>query len=203
VTEQSFVTAFFFSSTIRCYALREGGRSMLDLTAPIEVLGESRDITHIDLYYKGRRASDSTLVTQCVLVDLTAGAEDVDQSLHPELELVRPGRSVILRTGWEQHRGTVTYDQSPSIDRRLIERLVGSGASLLLVDSPGVYGGARGPEHNEIDKYLADHEAYAVENLVNVALIERPTFRLYCVPIYSSERNNAPCRVMADLDATL
>lgn len=172
---------------------------MVDLTAPIEVLGETPDITHIDLYYQGRRAPDSYLVTDCVLIDLTADAETVDLDALGELPLIRAGRSVILRTGWERYRGSPKYAESPSVDRGLLDRLVSLGVSLILVDSPGVYGGARGSAHNEVDKYLADHEAYAVENLVNVAGLPRTPFRLYCFPVYARSRNNAPCRVVADV----
>jgi len=54
--------------------------------------------------------------------------------------------------------------------------LVEKQVSMILVDSPGVYGGSKGIEHNEIDKYLADNKAYAVENLVNVCLIKENKF---------------------------
>lgn len=172
---------------------------MIDLTAPVEILGETPNITHLDLFYPGRRAPDASLVTDCVVIDLTDGAETVDTDALHELSLVRTGRSVILRTGWERYRGSPKYDESPSVDHALLDRLVALGVSLILVDSPGVYGGARGAEHNQVDKYLADHEAYAVENLVNVGGLPTTPFRLYCFPIYSARRNNAPCRVVADV----
>jgi kynurenine formamidase len=76
---------------------------------------------------------------------------------------------------------------------------VGRGVVLVLVDSPGVYGGKAGPEHNQVDQYLADHNAYAVENLVNLKALKSRTFRLYCFPIHMSAQNNAPCRVVADV----
>ena len=68
---------------------------------------------------------------------------------------------------------------------------------MVLVDSPGVFGGAKGPEHNAMDRYLADHEAYAVENLVNVDRISGSRCRLYCFPIHMAGLNVAPCRVVA------
>ncbi len=172
---------------------------MIDLTAPLEDFGFAPGITHMDLYYKGRRARDASLVTDCVLLDLTDGAEQVDPESPPALEFVRPENSVILKTGWEQYRGTPRYEDSPSVHRRLIEALVERGVCLVLVDSPGVRGGAKGPEHNAMDKYLADNEAYAVENLVNVGKVTEPRFRLYCFPIRLTELNVAPCRVVADL----
>lgn len=172
---------------------------MIDLTAPIQDFSFAPGITHMDLYYKGRRAGDASLVTDCVLLDLTDGAEEVALQSLPALELVRPGNSVILKTGWEQYRGMSQYDESPSVDRRLIEALVDRAVCLVLVDSPGVHGGAKGPEHNAMDKYLADNEAYAVENLVNVDEITEPRFHLYCFPMCLTKLNVAPCRVVADL----
>jgi kynurenine formamidase len=170
---------------------------MIDLTAPIESYGSTPDITHMDLYYKGVTASLACLITDCVLLDLTGGAEDVAVARVPELELVEEGNSVLLKTGWEKHRGTPAYDNCPWVDKGLVACLVDRGVSLVLVDSPGIYGGKRGPEHNEMDKYLADHEAYAVENLVNVDRIRAKKFRLYCFPIHISAQNSAPCRIVA------
>jgi kynurenine formamidase len=68
-----------------------------------------------------------------------------------------------------------------------------------LIDSPGVYGGKKGNEHNQIDKYLADNESYAVENLVNVGQISKKKFKLFCFPIHMTAQNNAPCRIIAEL----
>lgn len=172
---------------------------MIDLTAPLERYGFEPGITHMDLFYKGRRCPDSSLVTDCVLIDLAGRPEGVGPADVPELGLVEPGNSVILKTGWETRRGTPAYDESPSAGWALIEALVGKGVALVLVDSPGVTGGAKGPEHNRMDRYLADNEAYAVENLVNVGRLPAGKFRLYCFPIHLSELNTAPCRVVADV----
>jgi kynurenine formamidase len=172
---------------------------MLDLTAPIVRYGHTPDITHIDLYYTGRQAPASSLVTDCVLLDLTEKVESVGLDELEDLDAVRAGNSVVLKTGWEVYRGTPRYAESPWIDRNLISTLVEKGVALVLVDSPGVYGGKAGPEHNEMDRYLADHHAYAVENLVNLRTLNTRTFRLYCFPIYMSAQNNAPCRVVAEL----
>jgi kynurenine formamidase len=171
---------------------------MIDLTAPIETYGLTPDITHMDLYYQGNTSSPDCLVTDCIMLDLTAGAEKINLENMPGLGLVEPGHSVLLKTGWEKYRGTPAYSGSPWVDKSLIECLVRKGASLILVDSPGVYGGAGGPEHNEIDKYLADNKAYAVENLVNVSMIPTIKFKLYCFPVFMTAQNNAPCRIIVD-----
>ena len=112
---------------------------MVDLTARIDALSD-RHRTHVDLYYAGSRLADSTLITPCVLLDVSNSPDRVDLEALGELSRVVRGGSVILKTGWEHHRGTPQYDASPWIDRRLIERLVFLGVTLVLVDSPGVFG---------------------------------------------------------------
>jgi kynurenine formamidase len=104
-----------------------------------------------------------------------------------------------LAGGWDAHRGTPEYDDSPSASWELVRAIVERGASLVLVDSPGVRGGAGDPEHNRMDKYPADEEAYAVENLVNVGRIQAAKFRLFCFPLHLAAMNTAPCRVVADV----
>ncbi|NLF40239.1 hypothetical protein GX586_12395 [bacterium] len=173
-------------------------RSLVDLTAIIDAPDE-RHRTHVDLFYPGTRLPDETLITRCVLLDVSCSPEKVDLAALPALHAVEKGCSVILKTGWERHRGTPAYDKSPSIDKALIERLVAQGAALILVDSPGVCGGATGPEHCAMDKYLADNKAHAVENLVNLDMITAATFALYCFPIYAMRTNAAPCRILADM----
>jgi kynurenine formamidase len=170
---------------------------MIDLTASIENI-DDKYRTHMDLYYTGAVVSPDTLMTDCVLLDISSSPEKVDFAKLPALALIHKRNSVLLKTGWEKHRNTQKYNESPWIDKNLIERLVQLQVSLVLVDSPGVYGGAAGPEHNEMDQYLADNKANAVENIVNAGLLIGQQFRLYCFPIFSTSSNAAPCRVLAE-----
>jgi len=172
---------------------------MVDLTAPIEKYGETGYITHLDLYYTGKISPLSSLITDCVLIDLTSGVENFQLENLKGINLINKGNSVILKTGWEKYRGTPIYANSPWVDRKIIEFLVERQVSLILIDSPGIYGGAASSDHNEIDRYLADNEAYAVENLVNVGEIRQNKFKLFCFPIHMTVQNYAPCRVIADV----
>ncbi len=172
---------------------------MIDLTANIEII-DDRHRTHMDLFYMGAKVSDEALITECVLIDISKSPQQIDFINLEELKNLKKGNSVILKTGWEKYRGTQEYDESPWIDKKLIEHIVSLGAVLVLVDSPGVYGGAAGPEHNAMDQFLADSRANAVENLVNLDLIPSSKFALYCFPIYSTKSNAAPCRVIAKIN---
>ncbi|MEK6794078.1 MAG: cyclase family protein [Spirochaetota bacterium] len=170
---------------------------MIDLTADIETLTD-RARTHVDLFYAGARLSDDTLITRCILLDISASPVNVDLDGLKALADVERRDSVIIKTGWERYRGIPAYDQCPWIDKKLIELLVSRKVVLMLVDSPGIYGGAAGPEHNGMDKYLADNEAHAVENLVHLYLLNAMKYRLYCFPVYSTTSNAAPCRILAE-----
>lgn len=172
----------------------------IDLTAPITKYGETPDITHMDLYYTGWMSPVGSLITPCVVLDLTEGTSWPNPDFIPGMEHLGAGWSVILRTGWERWRGTDRYAQSPSADPRLLDRLLEKGVCLILVDSPGVVGGAAGPVHNEVDRRLAEACAFAVENLVGVdALPVGTPFTLYCFPLQMSAQNSASCRVLANV----
>lgn len=172
----------------------------IDLTAPITKYGDSQDITHMDLYYPGWKSPLQSLVTQCVVLDVSEGSACSQPDEMPGMAHLCAGWSVILRTGWEQWRGTGKYAQSPSADPLLLDRLLEKGVCLVLVDSPGVVGGEAGSAHNEVDRRLAEAGAFAVENLVGVDSLPVATpFTLHCFPLQMSAQNTAPCRVVANV----
>lgn len=173
----------------------------IDLTAQLENYPAGNSLmTHIDLYYQGKEMPLGSLVSQCVLLD---GSNEKSGAISVEsvggIDDVLSNYSVIIRTGWEKYRGTPLYDQCPEVEQRLVEALVDRGVCLILIDSPGVRGGARGEEHNKTDKYLSDNNAFAVENIVNVGKLGQRKFMLYCFPLQMSGQNWAPCRVVAKL----
>lgn len=65
-----------------------------------------------------------------------------------------------------------------------------------MVDSPGLYGGARSDCHSEMDLHVVDRGAIAVENLCNVKRLPL-TFTLYCFPLNVRDQNWLPARVVA------
>jgi kynurenine formamidase len=174
----------------------------VDLTSPLEQYPASNALmTHVDLYYIGKEMPSYSLVSQCILLDASDKKSGI-VSLESvgNIDDVRNHFSVVIRTGWEKYRGTPQYDQCPELDKQLVEALVNKGVCLLLIDSPGVRGGARGEEHNKTDRYLSDNNSFAVENLVNTDKLFKREFTLYCFPLQISGQNWAPCRVVAKLD---
>lgn len=65
-----------------------------------------------------------------------------------------------------------------------------------MVDSPGLYGGARSDCHSEMDLHVVDRGAIAVENLCNVKRLPL-TFTLYCFPLQVRDQNWLLARVVA------
>lgn len=174
----------------------------IDLTATlVKYPTNNSEMTHIDLFYTGKEMPMTSLITSCILLD----ARDVTSGMITMesvggIEAVQKNDSVIIRTGWERYRGTSKYELCPQLDELLVKGLVDKGVCLVLIDSPGLRGGARGEEHNKTDKYLADNNAFAVENLVNTDKICKSRFTLYCFPLQMSQQNWAPCRVVVELD---
>ena len=175
---------------------------LVDLTAPLGQYPVNNALmTHMDLYYTGKAIPMESLVTECVLLDAAHSENPViTEEAVGGIEDVGENFSVIIRTGWEKYRESERYDQCPEVDEKLVKALVKKGVRLILVDSPGVRGGARGEIHNRTDQYLSDNNAFAVENLVNTSLLDRRRFTLYCFPLPMSEQNWAPCRVAARLE---
>ena len=173
----------------------------IDLTAPLERYPENHFLmTHIDLFYKGNKMPMDSLETRCIFLD---GSGEKSSNITIEsvggIDDVQSNYSVIVRTGWEKYRGTAQYEKCPQLDKQLVETLVKKGVRLILIDSPGVRGGARSEEHIKTDQYLADNNAFAVENLVNTSELYKREFTLYCFPIQMSEEDWAPCRIVAKL----
>lgn len=72
---------------------------MIDLTATIQTWNDNHK-THMDLYYKGARSVDRSLITRCVLLDISRSPEKVDLDALSGLQHVEKGNSIIFKTGW-------------------------------------------------------------------------------------------------------
>ncbi len=159
-------------------------------------------MTHMDIGYADNHPDLAQFVLPGVILDVRApaasghvGLEDVDVK-GPAFSGVSRHSAVVFNTGWEQSFGSPAYDRCPDLDYDLIDALIDRGAKLLLVDSPGLYGGARSEVHSKMDLYVVDRGAIAVENLCNVDHLP-VTFTLYCFPLNVEGQNWLPARVVA------
>jgi kynurenine formamidase len=175
----------------------------LDLSRPwpkgaLSNLGQ----THLDIGYKDNHPKLGSLMMPGRVFDVRTpaaaghvGLEDVDLdacAFSPGSE----GVAVIFDTGWEKFYGSPEYDRCPDIDYDLVDALIDRGAKLLMVDSPGLYGGARSPSHSKMDLHIVDRGSIAVENLCNVDRLP-DTFTLYCFPLNVLDQNWLPARIVA------
>jgi arylformamidase len=165
-----------------------------DLSRPFDMLPPTNGIqTHMDMVYMGNLPPVQGFVRPGVLVDvrgyLASGA-------FPDLSAISDGCAVVLRTGWEDRFGTDDYDPCPDLGYLLIDALLDRGAKLLLVDSPGLQGGARGEEHNRMDTHVVERGGVAVEHLCNLEGLPQ-FFTLYCFPLAVQQLNWLPARVVA------
>lgn len=158
--------------------------------------------THMDIGYADNHPKLKHFILPGVMLDVRVaaatghvGLEDVDVD-GPAFSAVSERCAVVFNTGWEQYFDEPRYDRCPDLDYDLIDALIDRGAKLLLVDSPGLYGGARSKSHSEMDFHVVDREAIAVENLCNVDRLPL-TFTLYCFPLNVEDQNWLPARVVA------
>ena len=170
----------------------------LDLSREFDKISTDNNIqTHMDIGYKDNIPSVDKFVLPGTIIDLREKA--VSGEIGPEtidLSKVSPDCAVVLRTGWEEYFGEEKYVDSPDINYDLVDKLIDKGAKLLLVDSPGIYGGARGEEHNEMDLHIVSRGAVAVEHLCNLNKLPQK-FTIYCFPLNVRQLNWLPARVVA------
>lgn len=175
----------------------------VDLTRPHpEQPDPTHPLTHLDLFYARQPLPMAFFVSPCVMLDArgATGGLITTQDVGG-VAGVQPGDAVIIRTGWERCAGTKEYDQSPSVSRELLDALLQRKVRLILVDSPGVAGGASGELHNETDQYIVDRGAFPVENLTGLAALEGAgRFTLYCFPLPLEGKNALPVRAVAGLE---
>ena len=167
---------------------------MQDISRPLDVFPPSNGVqTHMDIVFVGNLPPVEGFVRPGVLLDVR---EFLSSGALPELSAVAQGCAVVLRTGWEERFGTDDYDRCPDLGYELIDALLERGAKLLLVDSPGLQGGARGETHNRMDTHVVERGAVAVEHLCNLEGLPQ-RFTLYCFPMAVQQLNWLPARVVA------
>ena len=172
----------------------------VDLTRPFPAEPEQpHPMTHVDLFYARQTLPLSFFVSPCVMLDArrATGGLITTQDVGSVAD-IQAGDAVVIRTGWEARALSKEYEQSPSVSRELLDRLLQKKVRLILVDSPGVAGGAAGELHNETDQYIVDRGAFPVENLTNLAALEGAgRFTLYCFPLPLEGKNALPVRAVA------
>ncbi len=165
--------------------------------------------THVDAPYHlsdaGARLDELPLelfVGPAVLVDVRGrrprspiGWED----LAPVADRLRPGRILVLHTGWDQQWGSDAYFDHPHLTGQAAERIVASGVRTVAIDALSV---DETVPHGAPPAGFAAHEVLLgaggviVENLTNLDAVREPAV-LSVLPLHLARADGAPVRAVA------
>ncbi len=116
-----------------------------------------------------------------------------------EARIVAPGDFVILRTGWvaEAYPGDHYLGEHPELSESSLRLLASRRPGMIGVDAPGL---GRPQRHSDVDRYLARHGIFVVENLANLESLHAQRFRIYCFPLALEGSSGLPARVVAEVE---
>ncbi len=166
--------------------LHLGSHSGTHLDAPSHVLedGATVDALPLDL-----------LVGPAVLVDL----RDLGPREPVEWERLaahaRPGRMLVLHTGWSREWGSVAYEDHPYLSAEAAWELVDAGVAVVGIDALSIdeTGGEAFPAHEA----LLAAGVVVVENLTNLAALDHPEPVLSLLPLPLRGSDGSPVRAVA------
>ena len=166
--------------------LHLGSHSGTHLDAPSHVVEDGAGVDEVPL---------ELLVGPAVVVDL--------RDLGPREPVVwerlaayaRPGRMLVLHTGWSRSWGSVRYDEHPYLDAEAAWALVAAGVRTVGIDAPSIdeTGGKGLPAHAA----LLTSGGVVVENLTNLAAVDHPEPVLSVLPLPLRGCDGSPVRAVA------
>lgn len=178
--------------TVTCYDQDEGQYNTTFLSTAVHVG------THIDIMDQSKSIEITRFTGRGILIDVS-GIQDRPVKLkdfeHRVAEIAE-NDFVFFRTGWEQYLGTERYFDHPELAFEVIEWLVSKKVNMVGIDALGL---GRNKNHGLYDKYLADNNVFAVENLVNLDQIGDREFKVYCFPISIAGIEAVPARIAVEV----
>jgi kynurenine formamidase len=107
----------------------------------------------------------------------------------------RPGRMLVLHTGWDRFWGSVRYEDHPFLDAEAAWELVARGVRTVGIDTPSIdeTGGEALPAHEA----LLSAGGVVVENLTNLAAVDHPEPVLSVLPLPLRGVDGSPVRAVA------
>jgi arylformamidase len=113
-------------------------------------------------------------------------------------DLLRPGDSLLLHTGWSAYVDEPKYrDGLPRISRELAQWCVQRRVRMLGVEPPSVADVNNLPEVTEIHQILLGGDVVIVEGLTNLDAIRRERIWFAALPLKVQRGDGAPARAMA------
>ena len=107
----------------------------------------------------------------------------------------RPGRMLVLHTGWDRFWGSVRYEDHPYLDAEAAWELVTVGVRTVGIDALSIdeTGGEALPAHEA----LLGAGGVVVENLTNLAAVDHPEPLLSVLPLPLRGSDGSPVRAVA------
>lgn len=107
----------------------------------------------------------------------------------------RPGRMLVLHTGWDQFWGSVRYEDHPYLDAEAAWELVTAGVRTVGIDALSIdeTSGEALPAHEA----LLSVGGVVVENLTNLAALDHPEPVLSVLPLPLRGADGSPVRAVA------
>ena len=107
----------------------------------------------------------------------------------------RPGRMLVLHTGWDRFWGSTAYEEHPYLSADAAWRLVAAGVRTVGIDALSIdeTGGEALPAHEA----LLSAGCVVVENLTNLAAVDHPDALLSVLPLPLRGSDGSPVRAVA------
>ncbi|MEM3507273.1 MAG: cyclase family protein [Candidatus Bathyarchaeia archaeon] len=151
--------------------------------------------THIDIVEKSRSIAINRFIGRGVLLDVkTLGSTITLQDFKNQADVFK-NDFVFIKTCWDKFFGEEKYFKHPELSFEAIKWLISKKVNMVGIDAPGL---ARGKNHRLYDKYLADNNIFVIENLVNLNLIRKKVFKVYCFPLSIMNVEAVPARIIVE-----
>jgi arylformamidase len=121
-----------------------------------------------------------------------------ESDLEPVLNLIAPGDSLVIQSGWSAHIHKEKYKKGlPRISEDAAHCLVNHKIKMLGVESPSVADVGNLEEVTNIHRILMDGNVIIIEGLTNLDQLQKSTFTLLAFPLKIKDGDGAPARVIA------
>jgi kynurenine formamidase len=166
--------------------LHLGSHSGTHVDAPSHVVEDGATVDELPLHL---------LVGPAVLVDLRDLGPREPIGWERLATHVRPGRMLVLHTGWDRFWGSVRYEDHPYLDGEAAWELVAAGVRTVGIDALSLdeTQGEDVPAHAA----LLTAGGVVVENLTNLAAVDHPEPLLSLLPLPLRGCDGSPVRAVA------
>ncbi|NOZ95482.1 MAG: cyclase [Acidobacteria bacterium] len=177
-------------------SLRLAENNLFTRGSPVAHLGHLG--THLDTAPGEVFPLERCIGPACLIDVSSVRGRTIEPADMDEARIVEPGDFVVLRTGWlaEAYPSDRYLREHPELSESSLSLLVSRRAGVIGVDAPGL---GRPERHGEVDRHLARHGIFVVENLANLEAVGRRRFRIYCFPLALEGTSGLPARVVAEL----